>query len=83
MMVWHRAQRARPSGSAASTEVAKPEPHDWKAFARAFLKLKQERDHLQRENKRLNERLERLEVRDTAHRSRLASMAEENGEGGW
>lgn len=62
---------------------SEPDP-DWRTFARAFLRLKAERDYLRVENARLEAEAERREVIVDAMRSRIGSMAElDNGQGGW
>lgn len=83
-VAFHRAQRWRRSRP--SSTVPQPDPEqlqDWRAFSRAFLKLKAERDDLRNQNVRLSWELEQANMYLTAARSRIASLAEENGEGAW
>lgn len=78
-VVSHRPQVPRPA-----IEGPEPEPlPNWRTFARAFLRLKAERDHLVRRNAELETEHAMDEITLAALRSRISSMAEENGPREW
>jgi hypothetical protein len=80
-VAWHRAQRARPSLSGGTSDVETLA--DWRAFASAFLRLKAQRDHLARRVVDLEAAHELDTIKLEALQSRIASLAEDNGDGGW